>query len=91
MEDIKRGENQFYIGENIQNKLAEITFYSIDSEKITIVSTYVSESLKNQGVALELVKKVVDYARQDNKKIIPMCSYAKKVLTENEEYKDLLK
>jgi len=90
MEVIKKGENQFYIGEDIENPLAEITFIRADESKIVIEHTYVSDSLRGQGIALQLVNKVVEYARFENKKIIPICPYAKKVMTENEKYKDVL-
>ena len=38
----------------------------------------------------QLVKKIVDYARQENKKIIPLCPFAKKVMTKDKEYEDVL-
>jgi len=90
MDVIRKGENQFYIGENIENLLAEITFIPTGESKIIIDHTYVSDLLRGQGVALQLVKKVVEYARQENKKIIPVCPYAKKIMMESDEYKDIL-
>lgn len=90
MEVIKRDNNKFYIGENIENVLAEITFVPSGADKITIDHTYVSDSLKGQGIGQQLVKSVAEYAREENKKIIPLCSYAKRVMTKDEEYKDVL-
>ncbi|MDF2678779.1 MAG: acetyltransferase [Bacillota bacterium] len=90
MEVIKRDNNRFYIGENIENVLAEITFVPTGTDKITIDHTYVSDSLKGQGIGQQLVKTVADYARQEDKKIIPLCSYAKRVMTKDEEYRDVL-
>lgn len=90
MEVIKKDKNKFYIGENVKNPLAEITFIPEGESKIIINHTYVSDSLRGQGIALQLVKKVVEYAREENKKIIPLCSYAKKVMIGNEEYTDVL-
>lgn len=90
METIKKGNNQFYIGENAENALAKITFVPQGENQIIVDHTYVSEVFKGQGVGKLLVKKVVEYARENNKKIIPVCSYAKKVLTEGKEYRDIL-
>ncbi len=87
---IKKGKNQFYIGENIENILAQITFIPTGESKIIIDHTYVSDSLSGRGIALQLVKKVVEYARKEDKKIIPHCPYAKKVMMESDEYKDIL-
>jgi len=37
------------------------------------------------------VEKVVEYARNENKKIISHCPYAKNVLEATKEYEDILK
>lgn len=85
---IKEGKNIFYIGEDAYNNVAEITF--IEEDNIIIDHTYVDSSLRGQGIAFKLVNKVVEYAREKNKKIIPECTYAKKVLM-SDEYKDIVK
>lgn len=90
MEAIKKDNNKFYIGENIENALAEITFVPTGADKIIIDHTYVSDSLRGQKIGLQLVNKVVEYARKENKKIIPLCPYAKRVMTQSNEYKDVL-
>lgn len=90
MEDIKKDNNKFYIGENAENALAEITFVPTGADKIIIDHTYVSDSLRGQKIGLQLVNKVVEYARMENKKIIPLCPYAKRVMTQSDEYKDIL-
>jgi len=90
MHEIKKDENKFYIGESSQNALAEITFVPDGESKIIVNHTYVSESLRGQGIALKLVKRVIEYARKENIKIVPLCSYVEKVMTRNEEYKDVL-
>jgi uncharacterized protein len=90
MEVIKRDNNKFYIGENIENILAEITFAPTGADKIIIDHTYVSDSLKGQGIGQQLVKSVAEYARQENKKIIPSCPFAKRIMTKDEEYRDVL-
>ncbi|MBL4938551.1 N-acetyltransferase [Clostridium sp. YIM B02515] len=90
METIKKDNNKFYIGENVENPLAEITFVPTGADKIIIDHTYVSDSLRGQKIGLQLVDKVVEYARSENKKIIALCPYAKKVMTQSEQYKDIL-
>jgi len=37
-----------------------------------------------------LLETVVDFAREENKKIIPVCSFAKAEMNKNEDYKDVL-
>lgn len=88
--EIRKGKNKFFIGENGENPLAEITFFTSGEGKITIEHTIVSESLKGQGIGQQLVEKVVEYARKENMRVIPQCAYAKKVMTKSDEYRDVL-
>jgi hypothetical protein len=90
MQEFKKGKNKFYIGEDHNTPLAEITFVFKNENKIIIDHTRVCDALKNQGVGQKLVKLVIEYARQANKKIIPVCPFAKKIMTENEDCQDLL-
>jgi uncharacterized protein len=90
MNDIKRLIGSFYIGEDLDNAIAKITFIPCGDNIITIDHTFVSETLRGQGIALKLVNKVVEYARAEHKNIIPQCSYAKKILTGSKEYEDVL-
>ena len=62
----------------------------MDENKIRIDHTNVSEKLKGQGVGNKLVKRVVDFAREENKKIIPLCPFAKAEFEKNKEYEDVL-
>lgn len=83
---IKQKENGFYIGD-INKTDAEITF--IETDIITVDHTYVSESLRGQGIAWDLLSKVIEYSKQKKKKILPICSYAKVKLSD-EKYKEIV-
>ena len=87
---ITRSANQFYVGENPENAIAEITFSTGEGNTIVIEHTTVSETLKGQGVGVKLVNAVADMARAENRKIIPVCPFAKKIMTRSDEYKDVL-
>lgn len=58
------------------NILAEIDFPYVDENTICITHTYVSDSLRGQGIAGKLVKKVIEVAINNNLKIKATCSYA---------------
>ena len=45
-----------------------------------IVHTEVDNSYQGQGIARKLVEKVIENAKENNKKVIAECSYAKKIL-----------
>jgi predicted GNAT family acetyltransferase len=90
MDAIKKDKNIFYIGADAGHVSAKITFVHQDEDKIMIKHTFVAEPLREQGIGLRLVNEVVEYARQENKKIIPKCAYVRKVMTNNDEYSDVL-
>lgn len=88
--EIKKGVNKFYIGDTEENPLAQIILTDIEENIIKIEHTYVYEQLKGKGAGKELVKKVVEFAMNNNKKIEPICSYAKKEFDKNKEYESVL-
>lgn len=90
MTTIKKGNNKFYVGEDEQNPLGEITFEPSGDNVLVVDHTYVSDELRGQGVAGNLVDKVVTYAREEGKKINPTCSYAKDKMEKTPEYHDVL-
>lgn len=83
---IEKDTGCFYIG-NKTNPDAIITY--IENDIITIDHTYVSEDLRGQGIAETLLDKVVDYAKEKHKKILPVCSYAKKKLS-SDKFADIV-
>lgn len=86
---IKISSGGFYIGDSPLNPMAEITFIE-RTDLLIIDHTYVTKSETKKGIGLQLVQKVVEYARQENKKILPLCPYAEKVMTRTNEYQDVL-
>lgn len=90
MPAIISGDKGFFIEED-GKQLAEITYTQVDEETLSIDHTYVSEDLRGQGIAKQLVEKVIDKARGENKKIIPICGYAQALFKNNEGYHDVLK
>jgi len=90
MAEIKKGNQKFYVGENEQEPIAEITFKPKDTNTIIADHTYVSDELRGQGIAGKLVEVLTNYAREENKKIVPVCSYVKSKMEKTPEYHDLI-
>lgn len=57
-------------------KLAESTYSMAGPQKMIIDHTEVDESLKGQGVGLEIIKTAVAFARENELKILPLCPFA---------------
>lgn len=66
----------------------EMTYVWAGDDKFIIEHTLGNPEFK--GVGLKLLDKAVAYARENNKKIIPLCPFAKKMFDRKEEIRDVL-
>ena len=71
------------------NLIGECEF-EVSGTKWIITHTGVRPNYKGQGIAKLLVECVIEEARKNQVKVLPICSYAKKMMIEKEEYKDVL-
>jgi len=71
-------------------QVGEMTYSRPTPERMIIDHTRVFEGFEGKGIARQMVLAAVDFARANNRKIIPVCSYAQAVLTRTDEYKDIL-
>ena len=69
---------------------AEMTYMRAADARIVIEHTAVSEDLAGQGVGRELVRTAVEYAREHDLKIIPVCPFARSVFDSTPEYQDVV-
>lgn len=69
---------------------AKMTFVFAGPDKIIIDHTEVNEGNNGKGYGKKMVAKAVEYAREKNIKIIPLCPFAKKVFDKTPEFKDVL-
>ncbi len=88
--DFYQIEQGFAYGEPNAIPLARITMRTLSNGAIAIDHTYVSPSLRGQGIARKLVLLVVEVARKEGRLIAPLCSYARVVLQGDENLKDLI-
>jgi len=85
-----QNKGKFYI-EIDRKVLAEMT-YSIAGETLIIIDhTEVSEQLKGKSAGKQMLENLVDYARKNNIKVIPLCPFAKSVFEKSIELRDVLK
>ncbi|HEX3100346.1 MAG TPA: GNAT family N-acetyltransferase [Pyrinomonadaceae bacterium] len=71
-------------------RLAEMLYFHSNPGEITIYHTEVDPSLAGKGVGYDLVAAGVEFARENGLKIVPTCSYAKKVIDKTPEFQDVL-
>ena len=71
-------------------QVGEMTYQRPTPERILIDHTRVFDGFEGKGIARQMVLAAVDFARSNNRRIIPVCSYAQAFLTRTDEYKDIL-
>ncbi len=71
-----------------EERLAEITWTML-GDVMVVDHTFVSEKLRGQGVAKQLLDRAVAYARENNYKIEPVCSYVITAFKRYPEYDDV--
>ncbi len=86
-DDGKKGK--FFI-EVAGKEEAEMTYVWAGSDKIIIDHTAVSDVLKGQNAGKQLVAAAVNFAREKQIKILPLCPFAKAVIQKNADYHDIL-
>ena len=85
--DGKKGS--FYIELNNQ-KVATMDYVMAGDTKLIIEHTGVDESLRGQGIGKKLLEKLVEYTREKQISVMPLCSFANAVLKKTPEWQDVL-
>lgn len=90
--DIKQketeGKGMFYI-EKDDNIIAELTYTINDNNVMTLDHSETQPEFTGEGLASSLVKHSVEYAREKEMKIDPLCDYAAKQFERHEEYREV--
>ncbi|AZI34363.1 GNAT family N-acetyltransferase [Kaistella carnis] len=71
-------------------KAGEMTYKWAGKDKFIIDHTEVDKAFGGKGLAKELVFAGVQYTRENGKKIVPLCPYAKETFEKNKELQDVL-
>jgi predicted GNAT family acetyltransferase len=70
-------------------RLATMT-YSLAGDIVIIDHTEVDDALRGTGAGARLVSAAVEWARAENRRVIPLCPFAKSVFDRKPEYADVL-
>jgi hypothetical protein len=80
---------QFYYEQDGQ-QMAEMVYVMAGPDKMIIEHTEVNEALEGKGIGKELLHRLVEYVREKNIKVIPLCVFAKAVFKRTPEWQDVL-
>lgn len=76
----------------IENNKEEgrLLFLPVAPNIVNILSIHVDEEYRGHGIARQLMEAFIDYAKKNNKQIIPTCSYASSYFQKHTELSELL-
>jgi hypothetical protein len=78
----------FFIEEE-GKRLAALT-YTVAGSRVILDHTDVDEALRGTGAGRKLVAAAVDWAREEEVKLMPLCPFARSVFDKAPEYRDVL-
>jgi uncharacterized protein len=79
----------FFISDDNNDTLAELVYAQKDPGTMVIEHTEVDRAFRGNDVGDQLIFRAVEYARSNDLKIMPVCSFARAVFELKKEYKDV--
>jgi predicted GNAT family acetyltransferase len=70
-------------------RLAELT-YTVAGTRVILDHTDVDDSLRGTGTGNKLVEAAVVWARTENRRLLPLCPFARSVFDKNPAFADVL-
>lgn len=90
IKQIKDGTKGYFAAMD-DNKTAGSIFYTFAGEtKMILDHTEVNDAYRGQSIGKKILIQIVEFARQNNIKIIPLCPFAKSVFDRTESIRDVL-
>jgi predicted GNAT family acetyltransferase len=85
-------DHRIVASDDRQPFVGEISFPAVDGypDRVVVERVFVHPDYRGQGIAATLVKRFIDYARQQKWTVKLMCPYAVKQFKLHPEYQDLL-
>jgi len=71
--------------------VGKMTYSKAGDKLIVIDSTYVDEAYRGQDAGKKMLYKIVEMARVNDIKIIPLCPFASYIFTNNVDIQDVLR
>lgn len=74
----------------IDGKQNVLEYYHKGDSLLDFVSTYVHPDMRGHGIASEIVKKGLDYAKENEFKVKPSCPFVYDFIKRHPEYEDIM-
>ena len=64
--------------------------YTLDGHRVVFTHTFVPPTLRGRGIAEQLARAALAWARAENKKVVPACSYIAAFIGRHREFQALV-
>jgi predicted GNAT family acetyltransferase len=90
IKQIKEDTKGFFGAFDNANEAGRIAYTFAGETKMILDHTEVSDAYRGQSIGKRILMEIVEFARQNNIKIIPLCPFAKSVFDKTESIRDVL-
>jgi predicted GNAT family acetyltransferase len=88
--DVRNNEQESQFETTVDGHRAIAAYDLEEPNRIVFTHTEVPEALAGRGIAGEIVKYALDYARDHKLTVVPQCAYVAAYVKRHSEYQDLL-
>jgi predicted GNAT family acetyltransferase len=88
IEHEQTGHRGAFFVEEEGKRLAQLT-YTVAGTKIILDHTEIDDSLRGTGTGRKLVAAAVDWAREEDVRLMPLCPFARSVFEKHPEFADV--
>jgi len=85
---IHEKENQRFVIYNESNEV--YVEYTMKDNELNLYHTFTDPVLRGKGLAAQVVRAALEFAKENNLKVIPTCSYVHSFIAKNDEFKELV-
>jgi uncharacterized protein len=90
IKQINEGTKGYFVAGDDGKEAGRMSYTFVGNSKIIIDHTEVDDAYRGQSIGKKLLMEIVEFARQNKIKIIPLCPFAKSVFDRTDEIRDVL-
>lgn len=90
IKNVKQAGGGYFMADDGGREVGRIVYDYSGNDKFIITHTEVSPEWEGRGIGKQLVMACVNFARENNLKIIPMCSFAREIFIRTPDIRDVL-
>ena len=89
IKQIDQDTKGYFVASDSEHEAGRITYTFAGNSKIIIDHTEVSDAYRGQNIGKRILMEIVEYARENKIKIIPLCPFAKAIFEKVESIRDV--